>query len=84
VLAAERLHGDDTTVPILAKGKTTTGRICVYVRDGPPFGGTAPPAATYYASRDRRQAHPERNLPRSTPDAYNLGVLQHLDEGRPM
>ena len=26
VLAAERLHGDDTTVPILAKGKTDTGR----------------------------------------------------------
>ena len=25
VLAAERLHGDDTTVPILAKGKTVTG-----------------------------------------------------------
>ncbi|WP_353043445.1 hypothetical protein [Mesorhizobium sp. M1423] len=27
VLAAERLHGDDTTVPILARGKTDTGRI---------------------------------------------------------
>jgi transposase len=27
VLAAERLHGDDTTVPILAPGKTITGRI---------------------------------------------------------
>ena len=26
VLAAERLHGDDTTVPVLAKGKTITGR----------------------------------------------------------
>jgi len=33
VLAAERLHGDDTTVPILAKGQTETGRIWVYVRD---------------------------------------------------
>jgi len=33
VLAAERLHGDDTTVPILAKGKTDTGRIWTYVRD---------------------------------------------------
>jgi len=28
VLNAERLHDDDTTVPILAKGKTDTGRIC--------------------------------------------------------
>ncbi len=27
VLAAERLHGDDTTVPVLAKLKTTTGRL---------------------------------------------------------
>ena len=27
VLAAERLHGDDTTVPILARGKTVKGRI---------------------------------------------------------
>nr|WP_246647358.1 IS66 family transposase [Rhizobium laguerreae] len=62
VLAAERLHGDDTTVPILAKGKTDTGRIWTYVRDDRPFGGTSPPAALYYASRDRRQEHPERHL----------------------
>ncbi|NEK56241.1 transposase, partial [Rhizobium leguminosarum] len=55
VLAAERLHGDDTTMPILAKGKTDTGRIWTYVRDDRPFGGQSPPAALYYASRDRRQ-----------------------------
>ena len=59
VLGAERLHGDDTTVPILAKGKTITGRIWTYVRDDRPFGGRAPPAALYYASRDRRQEHPD-------------------------
>ena len=62
VMAAERLHGDDTTVPILAKGKTDTGRIWTYVRDDRPFGGQSPPAALYYASRDRRQEHPERHL----------------------
>jgi len=62
VLAAERLHGDDTTVPILAKVKTVTGHIWTYVRDDRPFGGRAPPAALYYASRDRRQEHPERHL----------------------
>ena len=39
VLAAERLHGDDTPVPVLAKGKTDTGRAWVYVRDDGPFGG---------------------------------------------
>src|ERR1022692_4419792 len=33
VFAADRLHGDDTTVPVLAKGKTDTGRCWVYVRD---------------------------------------------------
>jgi transposase len=62
VLGAERLHGDDTTVPILAKGKTVTGHIWTYVRDDRPFGGGAPPAALYYASRDRRKEHPERHL----------------------
>jgi transposase len=70
VLAAERLHADDTTVPILAKGKTITGHIWTYVRDDRPFGGPAPPAALYYASRDRRHEHPERHLTRFT------GILQ--------
>ena len=46
VFAADRLHGDDTTVPVLAKGKTDTGRCWVYVRDDRPFGGAAPPAAS--------------------------------------
>jgi len=62
VLAAERLHGDDTTIPILAKGKTIKGHIWTYVRDDRPFGGRAPPAALYYASRDRRHEHPTRHL----------------------
>jgi transposase len=70
VLCAERLHGDDTTVPILAKGKTVTGRIWTYVRDDHPFDGPAPPAALYYASRDRRGEHPERHLKAFT------GILQ--------
>jgi transposase len=62
VFAAERLHGDDTTVPILAKGKTIKGHIWTYVRDDRPFDGHAPPAALYYASRDRRHEHPVRHL----------------------
>jgi len=62
VLAAERLHGDDTTIPILAKGKTVKGHIWTYVRDDRPFGSRAPPAALYYASRDRRHEHPVRHL----------------------
>lgn len=62
VLSAERLHGDDTTVPVLAKGKTDTGRIWVYVRDDKPFGGQAPPGAVFYYSRDRAGEHPQAHL----------------------
>jgi len=54
VMAAERLHGDDTTVPVLAKGKTSTGRPWTYVRDDRPFAGPAPPAALFHYSPDRR------------------------------
>ena len=70
VLAAERLHGDDTTVPVLAKGKTVTGRCWTYVRDDRPFGGRAPPAALFFYSRDRAGEHPQRHL------ASYGGILQ--------
>ena len=70
VMAAERLHGDDTTVPVLAKGKTDTGRCWVYVRDDKPFGGAGPPAAMFYYSRDRRGEHPQAHL------AGYAGILQ--------
>jgi transposase len=70
VFAAERLHGDDTTVPVLAKGKTDVGRCWVYVRDERPFAGQAPPAAMFYYSRDRGGEHPRGHL------AKWSGVLQ--------
>jgi transposase len=85
VLAAGRLHGDDTKIPILAKGKTDTGRIWAYVRDDRPFGGSDPPAALYYTSRDRRGEHPARHLQRFTgllqADAYS-GFNVLYDPGR--
>lgn len=62
VLAAERLHGDDTTVPVLAKTKTDVGRLWTYVRDDRPFGGPAPPAALFHYSRTRRAEHPVAHL----------------------
>ena len=62
VFAAERLHGDDTIVPVLAKGKTDTGRCWVYVRDDRPFSGRDPPAAMFYYSRDRAGEHPQAHL----------------------
>jgi transposase len=70
VFAAQRLHGDDTTVPVLARGKTDLGRCWVYVRDDRPFSGPAPPAAMFYYSRDRSGAHPVRHL------ADYAGILQ--------
>jgi len=70
VMAAERLHADDTTVPVLAKGKTDTGRCWIYVRDDRPFGGTGPPAAMFYYSRDRKGEHPQAHL------AGYAGILQ--------
>jgi transposase len=70
VFAGERIHGDDTTVPVLAKLKTRTGRIWTYVRDDRPFGGTDPPAAVFFYSSDRAAIHPERHL------AGYRGILQ--------
>ena len=62
VFAAERLHADDTTVPVLAKEKTRIARLWAYVRDDRPFAGRAPPAAAFFYSPDRGGAHPERHL----------------------
>jgi transposase len=70
VLAAKRLHGDDTTVPVMARGKTDTARLWVYVRDDRPFAGTDPPAALFHYSRDRRGEHSQTHL------AAWSGILQ--------
>ena len=70
VLLADRLHGDDTTVPVLAKNKTITGRLWTYVRDDRPFGGHDPPAALFFYSRNRGGEHPRRHL------ASWAGILQ--------
>ncbi len=70
VTAAERVHGDDTTIPVLARGKTDIARAWVYVRDDRPFGGAAPPAAVFYYSRDRGGEHPQAHL------AGYAGILQ--------
>ncbi len=87
VVAAERLHGDDTTVPVLAKGKTDTGRCWVYVRDDAPFGGAGPPAAIFYYSRDRRGEHPQAHLARYSgilqADAYDGYNKLYLADRKP-
>ena len=62
VFAAAHLHGDDTTVPLLARGGTITARLWTYVRDDRPFDGTAPPAVVFRFSRDRSGEHPADHL----------------------
>jgi transposase len=62
VFAGARVHGDETTVPVLAKHQTRKGRLWAYVRDDQPFAGRAPPAAVFFYSRDRTAEHPERHL----------------------
>jgi transposase len=62
VMAAARLHGDDTTVPVLARSKTDIARLWVYVRDDRPFGGPEPPGAVFHYSRDRGGEHPQNHL----------------------
>lgn len=64
VFAAEKIHGDDTPIPVLEPGlgRTRTGRLWVYVRDDRPFCGPAPPAAAYFYSPDRRAEHPAQHL----------------------
>jgi transposase len=62
VFAGDRIHADDTPVPVLAKGKTRTGRLWTYVRDDRPFGGPDPTAAVFFYSRDRSGIHPEEHL----------------------
>jgi transposase len=64
VMAASKLHADDTRVPVLAPGtgKTKTGRLWTYVRDDRPAGDPAAPAAWYAYSADRGGQHPEQHL----------------------
>ena len=64
VMAAGKLHADDTRVPVLApgQGKTKTGRLWTYVRDDRPAGDTAAPAVWFAYSPDRGGAHPVQHL----------------------
>jgi transposase len=64
VLAAGKLHGDDTPVPVLAPGNgtTKTARLWTYVRDDRPAGSTAAPAVWFAYSPDRKGDHPQQHL----------------------
>lgn len=94
VLNAERLHIDDTTVPVLAKGKCRTGRLWTYVRDDAPFAGSADagghpkrqqsaaPAALFHYSPDRSaERAPPRRLLRHLPGRRLLRLQRALCPG---
>ena len=72
VLDTEKLHGDDTPVPVLAPGtgKTKTGRFWTYVRDNRPAGDKTAPAVWFAYSPNRKGEHPQQHL------AKFEGILQ--------
>jgi transposase len=64
VLAGNKLHADDTPMPVLApgNGKTKTGRLWTYVRDDRPAGEDTAPAVWFAYSEDRKGEHPRQHL----------------------
>lgn len=74
VFACDHLHGDDTTVRVLAPqiGKSKTGRIWAYVRDGRASGSDAAPAVCYFYSPDRKGIRPKAHL-------HNFTGVLHAD-----
>jgi hypothetical protein len=82
VLAASKIHADDTPVPVLApgNGKTRTGRLWTYVRDDRPAALPNAPAVWFAYSEDRRGEHLQQHLKDFTgalqADAYS--GLHHL------
>jgi hypothetical protein len=64
VLAATKLHADDTPVPVLSPGRgtTKTGRLWVYVRDDRNSGDLSPPAVLFRYSPDRKAVYPNKHL----------------------
>lgn len=72
VLSAQKIHGDDTPVPVLCPGRGTTkqGRLWTYVRDDRPAASSEPPAVLFRYSPDRKGERPQAHL------ASFSGVLQ--------
>jgi transposase len=64
VMSAEKLHADDTPVPVLAPGlgKTKLGRLWTYVRDDRSAGDQTPPAVWFAYTPDRKGEHPKTHL----------------------
>ena len=85
VLGAEKLHADDTPVPVLApgNGKTKTGRLWTYVRDDRPAGDKTPAAVWFAYSPDRKGEHPQAHLSKfqGTLQADGYAGFEQIYEG---
>jgi transposase len=64
VVAADKLHADDTPVPVLdpGRGRTKTGRLWTYVRDDRPAACTEAPAVLFRYAPDRKGERPREHL----------------------
>ena len=64
VMAADKLHADDTPVPVLAPGcgTTKTGRLWTYVRDDRPAASADAPAVWFAYSPGRSGDYPRQHL----------------------
>jgi len=84
VFSGNRLHGDDTPVPVLdpGRGRTKEGRLWVYVRDGRPWQDRTAPAVAYFYSPDRKGEHPRTHLKdfRGVLHADGYAGFRHLYE----
>lgn len=91
VLAAQKVHGDDTPIRALGGkgGKVHTGRLWVYVRDDRASGNVASPAVWFQYSVNRKGEHPANHLKKFSgvlqADAfagYNALYDEHREGGR--
>jgi len=85
VLAAGKIHADDTPIPVLAPGtgKTKTARLWTYVRDDRPAASDVPAAVWFAYTPDRKGEHPRQHLSNfsGTLQADGYAGFHHLYEG---
>ena len=80
VFSSDHIHGDDTIVKVLAPGlgKTKTGRLWVYARNGRNHGSNIPPAICYFYSPDRKAERPAEHL-KNYPGVFHADAYPGYD-----
>ena len=84
VLAADKIHGDDTPVRELGGkgGKARTARLWVYVRDDRPVGVATPGAVWFQYSGDRKGEHPQQHLKKGCGQKLGLNIRSTSTDGQ--